>query len=556
MVDVGVGIGGRFVDGILDVFAGIIERSYDLVEQKRHGRCEAGDKLGPQAPQHWYSRDRVDCGKKWKEMSYGGYRKTDGTTDRRRRMRINRCSSVEENNSVIYTVFPDVPSTIPPTRHQVPTSCSINQLSCADLVDRVLWPRSRCTPLSARVPCLPRQRCISSTSRKPYATVEPFIEVEESSPTHLDAGLHGRSAENPAAFLRLYDERKAARVEFANGRLYVLDRSEDLVPVSGRWLRDICPCPVCTNPDTSQRNVNVLRLGAQAEVTEIKPSHQSSGRAWAITWRDGHSSVIAESLLTHRASELVAHQRHGYLKPSCWDSSIAQSPPIVSNGKHPEKEQMARLMQKLTESGFCFLDDVPATPEATQEILEKIGPIRNTHYGGFYDFTADLSSKDTAYTNEHLDPHTDNTYFTEPAGLQALHMLSHTDGSGGESSLVDGFEAAKQLKEEDYDAYCLLSETGVYAHASGNEGVNIQPAMPFPTFSHHPEMGYLMQVRWNSADRAGVAVDPGHLDRWYDAASKFDAILSKRENQYWFQLKPGRLLSMSHITGLLLMQEY
>jgi hypothetical protein len=34
--------------------------------------------------------------------------------------------------------------------------------------------------------------------------------------------------------------------------------------------------------------------------------------------------------------------------------------------------------------------------------------------GGFYDFTSDLSSKDTAYTSESLEPHTDTTYFTDP----------------------------------------------------------------------------------------------------------------------------------------------
>lgn len=45
--------------------------------------------------------------------------------------------------------------------------------------------------------------------------------------------------------------------------------------------------------------------------------------------------------------------------------------------------------------GFAFIDDMPATPKASQAILESIGPIRNTHYGGFYDFTSDLSSKDT-----------------------------------------------------------------------------------------------------------------------------------------------------------------
>ncbi|KAK6412562.1 hypothetical protein LTR95_017964 [Oleoguttula sp. CCFEE 5521] len=220
---------------------------------------------------------------------------------------------------------------------------------------------------------------------------------------------------------------------------------------------------------------------------------------------------------------------------------------------------MAHLMMLLRVHGFCSVVHTPPTPEATQALLESIGPIRNTHYGrlpplgflsdvrvitgGFYDFTADLSSKDTAYTNESLEPHTDNTYFTEPAGLQALHMLSHTDGSGGESSLVDGFKAAQILRQTDAEAYRILSTTGVYAHASGNDGISIQPAAPVPTLSHDKYVDRLTQVRWNNADRAGVAAQIGEeMEAWYRAAAKWDAILSDPNDQYWFQLKPGTLL--------------
>lgn len=32
------------------------------------------------------------------------------------------------------------------------------------------------------------------------------------------------------------------------------------------------------------------------------------------------------------------------------------------------------------------------------------------------------------------------------------------------------------------------------------------------------------------------------MDEWYDAAAKFDAIINDPKNQYWFQLKPGRML--------------
>ena len=162
---------------------------------------------------------------------------------------------------------------------------------------------------------------------------------------------------------------------------------------------------------------------------------------------------------------------------------------------------------------------MPATPEATEGLLQAVGPIRNTHYGGFYDFTSDLSSKDTAYTSESLEPHNDNTYFTEAAGLQALHLLSHTDGSGGESSLVDGFGAAAKLFEQDQGAYRWLSITPVWAHASGNEGISIQPSEAMPVFSHTLRPQMLNQVRWNNADRAGVSASHEDMDEWYDAAA-------------------------------------
>lgn len=169
--------------------------------------------------------------------------------------------------------------------------------------------------------------------------------------------------------------------------------------------------------------------------------------------------------------------------------------------------------------GFCFVEGIEATPEATEALLQRIGPITNTHYGGFYDFTSDLTLKDTAYTSEALEPHNDNSYFSVAAGLQALHLLSHTDGSGGESSLVDGFAAAMALFKQDIFAYRELSETKVYAHASGNDGISIQPAEPRPVLSHSTLTQGLLQVTWNNADRAGLACGYVRASKWYEAAA-------------------------------------
>lgn len=174
--------------------------------------------------------------------------------------------------------------------------------------------------------------------------------------------------------------------------------------------------------------------------------------------------------------------------------------------------------------------------------MQQIAFIRETHYGGFYDFTADLASKDTAYTSIALEAHTDNTYFSDPAGLQAFHLLSHTDGDGGASLLVDGFKVAADLQAQDPEAYKILSTVNIHAHASGNEGISIQPYRGFPVLQHDPKTGDLLQVRWNSSDRAGIELPISEVEQWYDAARKWSDLLKKEENEYWEQLTPGRLL--------------
>lgn len=50
------------------------------------------------------------------------------------------------------------------------------------------------------------------------------------------------------------------------------------------------------------------------------------------------------------------------------------SPSVLSSGSN-------LLMFMKWDQGFCFVDDVPINPEATQLLIERIAFIRNTHYG-------------------------------------------------------------------------------------------------------------------------------------------------------------------------------
>lgn len=100
-----------------------------------------------------------------------------------------------------------------------------------------------------------------------------------------------------------------------------------------------------------------------------------------------------------------------------------------------------------------------------------------------------------------------------------MHLLSHEDGQGGQTVLVDGFKAARDLRDTNQDAYGALRDVRLFHHASGNEGLSIGPSLSSPTLLHDQDTGDLIQVRWNNADRASMPASLDEINGWYTAAT-------------------------------------
>ncbi|KAK7731715.1 hypothetical protein SLS53_008659 [Cytospora paraplurivora] len=210
-----------------------------------------------------------------------------------------------------------------------------------------------------------------------------------------------------------------------------------------------------------------------------------------------------------------------------WGAEIKDDPPTVGFSEVMDSETgVAKMTDLILRFGFVFVDDTPVDDSVhTKRLLERIGPIRETHYGGFYDFIPDMAKADTAYTNIALAAHTDTTYFTDPAGLQAFHLLSHIpapdepEATGGKSLLVDGFHAAEILKFEHKPYFQALTSTGLSWHASGNEGVTITSEKLFPVieldFVSNPD-SRIAKVRWNNDDRGVLPLKGVSAEAWKD----------------------------------------
>ncbi|RHZ56744.1 hypothetical protein CDV55_105293 [Aspergillus turcosus] len=234
---------------------------------------------------------------------------------------------------------------------------------------------------------------------------------------------------------------------------------------------------------------------------------------------------------------------YGELAFSSYNPDQDSYPEVEYSEVMSDDAALLKWFDEIYKWGFCFVKGVPVDPESTKALLERIAFIRHTHYGGFWDFTSDLTFKDTAYTTEFLGAHTDNTYFTDPSRLQLFHLLSHTDGHGGASLLVDGFKAASIMRQESPKHCGVLATTKQPYHSSGNEDVCIQPAEQAPVFKIHRDLGRLYQVRWNNYDRAAKRNwGLKEQNRWYNAARHFNHIIQRPSVEIWTQLQPGTAL--------------
>lgn len=317
------------------------------------------------------------------------------------------------------------------------------------------------------------------------------------------------------------------------------------------WLRDNCHCDKCYYSITKQRLLNSCSINPAIRAVSATRSNDKITVKWD---QDAHVSEYDEDwLVLHSYNpKLVSVKVKGedeLLAREFW-----QVKDIENNLPHVDFDTVMKSSDdtdgeaaikdwslKIWKHGFCLIDNVPVTPEDTEKLCDKLMYIRPTHYGGFWDFTSDLSKNDTAYTNIDISSHTDGTYWLDTPGLQLFHLLYH-DGTGGTTSLVDAFKCAFILKEKYPELFEILSRIRIPAHSAGEEKVCIQPDIPRPIFTVHE--GELIQVRWNQSDRSTMDNwdNPDDIPRFYEAIRRWHAIISSPENEFFYQLKPGQCL--------------
>ncbi len=302
------------------------------------------------------------------------------------------------------------------------------------------------------------------------------------------------------------------------------------------WLRDHDTSEDALHPETQQRLIDTSQIPDDIAASAIAVI--DDGGALQVHWAtDGHMSRYPARFLAELRADPEVLPVVRYL----WDggSIRSQLPQVAYNELMSADATLKALLENIERYGFCLVEAVPATPQATCAVAERVAYIRHTIFGGYYDFTANMEHKDTAYTSLAIGPHTDGTYSLDAPGYQMFHCLA-AECSGGDNVLIDGFKVGEIMRREHAEDYQVLSTVqipGRYLdHARG-----IQLMARRPLF-RHDQSGVLVQVSYNNHDRAPFVLPPEQHRRFYRALATFARRCADPMLHHRRRLLPGSVL--------------
>jgi trimethyllysine dioxygenase len=301
------------------------------------------------------------------------------------------------------------------------------------------------------------------------------------------------------------------------------------------WLRDHCHSKESLHPDTLQRQVDTFAIA-----TDIAPASVEiidGGKTLRVVWQhDGSASVLPAAFLWDISQN---DGREAAPRRRLWDrAAIGENYPSMSHAEIVADDAgLLRWLSLVEEYGFALATEVPSSIEATKALVTRIGYVRETIFGGMWDFTANLAFKDTAYTSAAIGPHTDGTYSIDSPGYQLFNCLQF-DGGGGESTLVDGFKVAEQIRATDPLAFEVLTTVKVPAHYLG-DGVHLRAEHPVISLDQN---GDFVQIAYNNYDRAPFRLSKPRMNTFYRALKLFNRLINDPANEIVMRLTPGKAL--------------
>ncbi len=332
----------------------------------------------------------------------------------------------------------------------------------------------------------------------------------------------------------------------------VLDADGNMLRFPAVWLRDNCPCAECLDPGSGQKLTDVTELPDPLAVSGTKVA----GTSVVVTFApDAHRSVFPREWL-------AGHALDGYGdgdgrteddKELWLPADLDQLPEDTWPRYLSEPAVRARALDAVLRWGFVLLHDVPAEPGMVLEVAASFGFVRETNYGRLFDVRVEPRPGNLAFTSRRILPHTDNPYRDPVPTVQLLHCLraAHKGGTaggsprsarevdgGGDTGLVDGFAAARELRTTDRERFDLIAGIPV-PFGYKDKSTELRASLPLIQLSPR---GRIRGVRFNNRSAQPLRLPYAEVVAFYAAYRRWAELLARPERQLNLRLAPGDCL--------------
>ena len=324
-----------------------------------------------------------------------------------------------------------------------------------------------------------------------------------------------------------------------SGKSIILQRSDDTyVRYHSTWLRDNALDEKTRDVNSGQRLITISDIPTNISIKSAKLD--KAGKNIFLTFLPENKDVsFSTNWLESHAYDKKQNKEKGWINSDLkvWNKDMLKQIPII-NYKTAElnKPQFLQWLKSLYRYGFAKMTGGKIESGALIQIADLFGYVRETNYGKWFEVQSEVNAINLAYTNLGLQAHTDNPYRDPVPTIQILYCLENSV-SGGDSTVVDGFNVALRLKNENPDYFNLLSKYCARFEFNGKSGVHLQSRRPIIELT--PD-GELITIRFNNRSAAPFTDVPYEdMTNYYKAYRAFSDIINDSSLEVNFKLNPG-----------------
>lgn len=302
------------------------------------------------------------------------------------------------------------------------------------------------------------------------------------------------------------------------------------------WLRDNAPDPETRDALNGQRLITLADIPADLTLSAVSTE---SGFV-DLTFAPENRTVRFDPVWLRAHAYDRAHETRPGRMPEAtepWDAALNSDMPEADLTRlRTDPAALRDWLGAVRRFGFARVTGMAPQPGGLFSIVDLFGYVRETNYGRHFEVRTEVNPVNLAYTGLGLQAHTDNPYRDPVPTLQILACLENS-ARGGENMVVDGFAAARRLRDADPRGFALLAGYPARFCYSGSAGVVLRSRRPAIELS--PD-GVLQCIRVNARSAAPLTDVPfDDMADYYAACRRLSDIIDDPAMAVAFKLAPG-----------------